>query len=610
MASDPATRLRLQDRPERSEARQRLIASGLDPVLADCLSRRGIDDPMALDPALHRLLPARGLLHIEEAADQIGTAIVSGESLLVVGDYDADGATATAVLVRGLRRLGARVSFRVPDRFRLGYGLTPGLIEEIAAEAESNPHSPEEISGLAETPGAPGPSKLPGLPHWIITVDNGISSIAGVAAAQALGIRVLVTDHHLPGPQLPETLIINPQLPDCGFPSKNLAGVGVAFYLLVAIRAWLAQRNPVQGQSEMARIDDLLPLVALGTVADLVRLDENNRRLVAQGLLRIQRGLAPPGLLALFQVAGRSPASATAQDLGFYIGPRLNAAGRMSDMAIGIRCLLTDDRQEALQAAGTLHTLNQSRRDLQALQTEAASSQTETLLRKQGTLDKALVLFDDQWHQGVVGLIAGRIKDQTHRPTLAFAPAEPGSELLKGSGRSIVGVHLRDLLARIDSLAPGLMTAFGGHAMAAGLSLPRSGLGEFTRLVAQVAEEMIDEALLAPVLLTDGPLPAQSFSLETARLLSSQIWGQGFPAPVFCNQFLVRQQRLLKDRHLRLDLVLADDPRQRVSAIWFNGPLELPNTARLAFSLDINNYLGTESLQLMVHAAETLNPIH
>lgn len=607
MTSDPATRLRLQDRPERPEARQRLIASGLDPVLADCLSRRGIDDPIALDPALHRLLPARGLLHIEDAADQIGTAILARESLLVVGDYDADGATATAVLVRGLRRLGARVSFRVPDRFRLGYGLTPGLVQEIAAEAESSLHSPEETSGLAW---APGVAKLPGLPDWIITVDNGISSIAGVAAAQALGIRVLVTDHHLPGPQLPETLIINPQLPGCGFPSKNLAGVGVAFYLLVAIRAWLAQRNPGPGQPEMARIDDLLALVALGTVADLVRLDENNRRLVAQGLLRIQRGLAPPGLLALFQVAGRSPTSATAHDLGFYIGPRLNAAGRMSDMAIGIRCLLTDDRQEAMQTAGTLHTLNQSRRDLQALQTEAASIQAETLLQQQDTLDKALVLFDDQWHQGVVGLIAGRIKDQTHRPTLAFAPAEPGSELLKGSGRSIVGVHLRDLLARLDSLAPGLMTAFGGHAMAAGLSLPRSRLREFTRLVAQVAEEVIDTELLAPVLLTDGPLPAQGFSLETARLLSSQIWGQGFPAPVFCNRFLVRQQRLLKDRHLRLDLVLADDPRQRVSAIWFNGPLALPNTARLAFSLGINDYLGTESLQLMVHAAETLNPIH
>jgi len=592
MASVPATRLRLQDRPERPEARQRLIASGLDPVLADCLSRRGIDDPMALDPALHRLLPARGLLHIEDAADQIGTAIVSGESLLVVGDYDADGATATAVLVRGLKRLGARVSFRVPDRFRLGYGLTPGLVQEIAAEANNSPSSSQ------------------GLPNWIITVDNGISSIAGVAAAQALGIRVLVTDHHLPGPQLPETLIINPQLPSCGFPSKNLAGVGVAFYLLVAIRAWLAQHNPGPGHTEMARIDDLLALVALGTVADLVRLDENNRRLVAQGLLRIQRGLAPLGLLALFEVAGRPPASATAHDLGFFIGPRLNAAGRMSDMAIGIRCLLTDDRQEALQTAGTLHTLNQSRRDLQALQTEAASIQAETLLQQQDTLGRALVLFDDQWHQGVVGLIAGRIKDQTHRPTLAFAPAEPGSELLKGSGRSIVGVHLRDLLARIDSLAPGLMTAFGGHAMAAGLSLPRSRLGEFTRLLAQVAEEVIDTELLAPVLLTDGPLPAQGFSLETARLLSSQIWGQGFPPPVFCNQFLVRQQRLLKDRHLRLDLVLADDPRQRVSAIWFNGPLELPNTARLAFSLGINDYLGTESLQLMVQAAETLNPIH
>jgi single-stranded-DNA-specific exonuclease len=598
MASDTAKTIRLKDRPQRPEARARLIASGLDPVLADCLARRGIDDPTALDPALQRLFPARGLLHMEDAADQIGTAILAGASLLVVGDYDADGATATALLVRGLQRLGARVSFRVPDRFRFGYGLTPGLVQEIAAEANSGAQSPDDASGLA------------GLPDWIITVDNGISSIAGVAAAQALGIQVLVTDHHLPGPQLPETLIINPHLPGCGFPSKNLAGVGVAFYFLVAIRAWLAQRNTGPGHVEMARIDDLLPLVALGTVADLVRLDENNRRLVAQGLLRIQRGLAPPGLLALFTVAGRLPAQATAHDLGFFIGPRLNAAGRMSDMAIGIRCLLTDDPQEALQAAGSLHALNQSRRDLQALQTETASVQAETLLQRQDAVGKALVLFDDQWHQGVVGLIAGRIKDQTHRPTLAFAPAEPGAELLKGSGRSIAGVHLRDLLARIDSLAPGLMTAFGGHAMAAGLSLPRSRLTEFTQLVRQVADEVIDEAFLSPELLTDGPLPTHGFSLSTAKLLSSQIWGQGFPAPVFCNQFLVRQQRLLKDRHLRLELVLADDPRQRVSGIWFDGPRVLPNAVRLAFSLGVNDYLGTESIQIVVHAAEELNPLH
>jgi len=598
MASMTAPILRLQERPERPEARARLIASGLDPVLADCLARRDIDDPTALDPAMHRLLPARGLLHIEDAADQIGTAILGQASLLVVGDYDADGATATAVLVRGLQRLGARVSFRVPDRFRFGYGLTPGLVQEIAAEAESGSQSPDNASGPA------------GLPDWIITVDNGISSIAGVADAQALGIRVLVTDHHLPGPQLPETLIINPHLPGCGFPSKNLAGVGVAFYLLVAIRAWLAQRSAGPGHAEMARIDDLLPLVALGTVADLVRLDENNRRLVAQGILRIRRGLAPPGLLALFQVAGRSPASATAHDLGFFIGPRLNAAGRMSDMAIGIRCLLTDDPQEALRAAGSLHTLNQSRRDLQALQTEAASIQAETLLQQRDAVGKALVLFDDRWHQGVIGLIAGRIKDQTHRPTLAFAPTEPGADLLKGSGRSIAGVHLRDLLARIDSLAPGLMTAFGGHAMAAGLSLPRGRLQEFTQLAAQVAEEVIDEALLSPELLTDGPLPARGFSLQTAKLLSSQIWGQGFPAPVFYNHFLVRQQRLLKDRHLRLELVLADDPRQRVSGIWFDGPQALPNAVQLAFTLGVNDYLGAESLQIVVHAAGELNPLH
>ena len=529
---------------------------------------------------------------MEAAAERLGTAMLSGESLMVVGDYDADGATATAVLVRGLQRLGAIVTFRVPDRFRFGYGLTPGLVQEIASESGSN-----------------------GLPHWIITVDNGISCLAGVAAAQALGIQVVITDHHLPGPALPQALIINPHLPGCGFPSKNLAGVGVAFYLLVAIRAWLSQNAPDPRPSELPRIDDLLPLVALGTVADLVQLDENNRRLVAQGLSRIQRGLAPQGLLALFAIAGRPHGLATAHDLGFFIGPRLNAAGRLSDMAIGIRCLLTDDAHDAQRLASELQTLNQSRRDMQQAQAEAATVQAEKLLGRDlsaGGLgsQKALVLFDPQWHQGVVGLIAGRVKDQSHRPTLAFAPAEPDSDLLKGSGRSIPGVHLRDLLARIDSLCPGLMTAFGGHSMAAGLSLPRSGLETFKQLLTQVAEELIDEALLAPVLTTDGPLPPQAFSLEIAKLLNDQIWGQGFSVPVFRNRFLIRQQRQLKERHLRLELVPADDPRQRVSAIWFNGPSQLPPEASLAFTLGINDYLGIESLQLIVQAAEDTEPLH
>ncbi|MEY3670154.1 MAG: exodeoxyribonuclease single-stranded DNA-specific exonuclease [Pseudomonadota bacterium] len=583
---------RLAQRPAQPMARDRLVLAGLHPVLADCLARRGVDDAAALDPALHRLLPARGLRNMEVAAREIGQAILAGQRLLIVGDYDADGATASAVMLRGLQRLGAAVSFLVPDRFRFGYGLTPGLVAELAtAEAGA-------------------------LPHWIITVDNGISSFAGIKAAQDLGIQVLVTDHHLPGPTLPEALIINPQRADCGFASKHLAGVGVAFYLVVAIRAWLAQESPQHQGQELPRIDDLLSLVALGTVADLVRLDENNRRLVQQGLLRIRRGLAPAGLLALFEAAGRPYQEATAHDLGFFIGPRLNAAGRLADMRIGIRCLTTDDPAEARALATELHTLNQARRELQQTQSESASQQAAELVAATSgpshgqAAQKALVLFDPSWHQGVVGLIAGRIKDQTHRPTLAFAPAEPGAELLKGSGRSVPGVHLRDLLARIDSLAPGLMTAFGGHAMAAGLSLPQTRLAEFTALLHQVADELVDPSLLSPILLTDGPLDPTDISLETAQALSQQIWGQGFPVPIFQNRFLVRQQHRLKDRHLKLDLVLADDPRRRLAGIWFDGPSLLPTEVVLAYQLEVNTYMGLSSLQLQIQAAEPVNPLH
>ena len=580
----------LIDRPVDTKVRDDLLAAGLHPVLADCLARRGIRSPEDLDPALHKLLPARGLRNIEIAAQNIGHAIKAKEHILVVGDYDADGATATAVLVLGLKRLGAVISFLVPDRFRFGYGLTPGLVDDIISSVDVK------------------------RPDWIVTVDNGISCAAGVSAAQSYGIQVMITDHHLPGPTLPDTLIINPQLPDCSFPSKNLAGVGVAFYLLVAVRAWLAQNQPHRADHHVPRIDDLLSLVALGTVADLVRLDENNRRLVYQGLQRIQRGLAPLGLTALFETCGRDPREATTQDLGLLIAPRLNAAGRLSDMRIGIRCLLTDSLEEAHELAAQLHDLNQSRRALQKSQTESAVQQTETLLSQwpaqHESCQRALVLYDPNWHQGVVGLIAGNIKDRVHRPTLAFAPSNPGSELLKGSGRSVPGVHLRDILARVDSLSPGLMEAFGGHAMAAGVTLKQSRLREFESRLQQVAEALIDPTLLAPILSTDGPLQSDYFDLETAKRISSQVWGQGFPVPVFRNRFLVRQQNRLKDRHLRLELVLAEDPRRRVSGIWFDGPASVPSEVTLAFCLQVNTYLGLETLQLLIQAAEGCDRLH
>ena len=566
----------LEDRSVDEALEARLAASGLNPVIARCLAGRQVQDVASLDVSLTRLPAPRLLSGVSQAAEQIGRAIVQGERFLVAGDYDADGATATAVMVLGLRRLGAQVDFIVPDRFRLGYGLTPALVDQALARANRS------------------------RPDWIITVDNGISAMAGVAHAQSLGLRVLVTDHHLPGQETPDCLIINPQLGGDDFPSRQLAGVGVAFYLVMAIRTWLAQQT--QPAREMPRIDDLLALVALGTVADLVRLDDLNRLLVSQGLRRIQKGNCPAGITALFQVAGKDPAQAQAEDLGFAIGPRLNAAGRLTDMTVGIQCLLAETHQTALPLAQQLQSLNVERREQESSSREEALLLAQALEGQQPR--RAFVLFDPKWSIGLVGLLASRVKDHFYRPSLVFGQAEDGS--LKGSGRSIPGIHLRDVLERVHTQHPGLIVAFGGHAMAAGLTLAQADqLPVFEKALEEaVAAFALDESLFENKLLTDGPLAAEAHELDLVRTMEQMVWGQGFPKPLFRNRFRIVTQQRLKDRHLRLGLQLPHAPAHRLQAIWFDAPEALPPEVELAYELQINSWQGLQSLQLLIRAAQ------
>jgi len=568
---------RLVDREVCEKSQAQLLAAGLDPVLARCLASRQVTDVESLDTSLGRLPPPRLMKRLSTAAEAIGLAIGQGQRLLIAGDYDADGATATALLVQGLGRLGGTVDFVVPDRFRLGYGLTPGLIDQWMDQRPDR------------------------RPDWIITVDNGISALEGVAHAQSLGVKVLVTDHHLPGTQLPDCLILNPQLGDETFPSKHLAGVGVAFYLVMAVRTWMAQQSPTP--REMPRIDDLLALVALGTVADLVRLDDLNRRLVSQGLGRLQRGSCSPGLTALFQVAGRAVEQASVEDLGFLIGPRLNAAGRLTDMTVGIQCLLANSLEEALPLAHQLQALNLSRREQEASSRAQAIALVEQM--PDPSQRSGLVLFDPRWNIGLVGLIASRLKDQFYRPTIVFGQAEEG--LLRGSGRSIPGIHLRDVLERIHTQQPGLLMTFGGHAMAAGLSLASQNLSAFEEAFEQTVRDFADEpSLFDNVLLTDGELEPHHHQLRTVEQLNQVIWGQGFPRPVFRNRFRLVSSQRLKEKHLRLGLQPLQSPAHRLTAIWFDAPASLEQELELAYELQINEWQGQRSLQLLVRAAQAL----
>ena len=549
-------------------ARERLEYEGVHPLLARLYAARGIARAADLDTALSALLDPSLLKGAAEAATLLADAIAAKRRLLIVADYDCDGATACAVGVRALSAFGAEVSYLVPNRFDYGYGLTPEVVR-LAAERK---------------------------PDVIITVDNGIASVDGVAEAKRLGIATLVTDHHLPGDELPAAdCIVNPNQPGCGFPSKSIAGVGVMFYVMLALRAELRKRGAFNASPE-PNLAALLDLVALGTVADVVKLDRNNRILVAQGLARIRQGKLQPGLRALFRVAGRESERASTFDLGFALGPRLNAAGRLADMSLGIECLVTDDLGQALNIAQQLDQLNRERRSIETDMQDQALAFLDTI---DATERASLSLYDPAWHQGVIGILASRVKDKLHRPVIAFARGSAGE--LKGSGRSIAGLHLRDALDLVSKRAPGLLLRFGGHATAAGLTLREENLGRFEALFEQAVQGLVSPADLTRTIETDGALEAGWMSLESARLLEREIWGQGFPAPLFSDEFDVDKQRILKDRHLKLTLRKG---AARFEAIQFNFAGSVPATVHAAYRLAVNEFNGISSVQLVLEHME------
>ncbi|RFP61306.1 single-stranded-DNA-specific exonuclease RecJ [Luteimonas weifangensis] len=554
----------------------------MPPLLQRLHAARGSSDPAQALPKLAQLLPPDTLGGLDAAVRLLDAAIAADRHIVVVGDFDCDGATACAVGVRGLRLLGARrVSHAVPNRLRHGYGLSPGLVEDLAALQ----------------------------PELLVTVDHGIACHAGIAAARARGWQVLVTDHHLPGDALPPAdAIVNPNLRGDAFPSKALAGVGVMFYVLLALRRYLCDRpdreDPtaaIHGRTARQHRPDLsalLDLVAVGTVADLVPLDRNNRALVGAGLRRLRAGQGGAGLRALIEVAGRDPATLSAADIGFALAPRLNAAGRLEDMALGIECLLSDDPGHARALATTLDRINAERRAVQQQMTEDAE-RALARIALDGTLPPALCLFDPQWHPGVVGLVASRLKDRVQRPVFAFAPAQPGGDALRGSARSIPGLHIRDLLAAVDSAQPGLIERFGGHAMAAGLSLARAALPRFEQALHLQAARLLDPALLQAELLSDGELQPHEFDIAHARLLrDGGPWGQGYPEPLFDGEFAVSAWRVVGERHLKLEL---DHHGRRLDAIEFGGwdGTPPPGRVRLAYRLQPDDYRGGDAIQLV-----------
>jgi single-stranded-DNA-specific exonuclease len=549
-------------RPCPADARAALEQSGLAPTWARLYAARGVTHPEQVAHRLPQLLAPAGLLHIEHAAALLADAIRDQQRLLIIADYDADGATACAVGVRGLRLLGAQVDYIVPNRLEHGYGLSPDIVK-LAATRQ---------------------------PDLLVTVDNGIAAVEGVAAANALGIPVLVTDHHLPGDALPDAAcIVNPNQPGCGFASKNLAGVGVMFYVLLALRAELRQRGRYEQHAE-PDLRVLLDLVALGTVADVVKLDANNRTLVENGLARMRAGKASAGVNALFRAAGRDPRRATVFDLGFMLGPRLNAAGRIDDMALGIECLLADDPARAQQLAQQLDSLNRTRRDVESDMLDEALA----ILASFNPSDShSLTAFQPDWHIGVIGILASRLKDKFHRPTVVFASAENGE--LKGSGRSIPGLHLRDALDLIDKRHPGLIVKFGGHAMAAGLSIAGGHHDEFSQAFEAVVRDLIDPADLEGMIETDGELDIAEHSYELAEQFDHAVWGQGFPAPLFTATFDVVAQRIVGEKHLKLKLA-----RGEVSfdAMRFFQSDPLPERIRAVYALMPNEFNGQQSLQL------------
>lgn len=541
--------------------------TGIDPIMARILATRGVRDAHEIDHSLAKLAPISLLGNIEAAVDLL--LACREQRIVIVGDFDADGATSTALMMRCLSQLGFdAVDSLVPNRFDFGYGLSPEIVD-VAARSE---------------------------PALIVTVDNGISSVAGTARARELGIRVLITDHHLPPPELPAAdVIINPNLPGDAYPSKNLAGVGVAFCLMAALARRIAGGDPA-----IARLPaQFLDLVALGTVADVVALDQNNRVLVEAGLQRIRARKSVPGIAALLEIAGRDPARIVATDLGFAVGPRLNAAGRLDDMSVGIRCLVTDSPTEAAELAATLDGINRQRRDVESTMQEDALADLDSITRAT-TLPDCICLYRESWHQGVVGLVASRIKEQVHRPVFAFASESNGK--LKGSGRSISGIHIRDLLAHVDATTSGLIDKFGGHAMAAGLSLDKDRLEEFERAVQAAIPQLFPGAEFSPSLLTDGNLPAAYLSLSFAEKLRTIVpWGQRFPEPVFHGQFNTVEARVVGESHLKLKVSNGAAPIDAIAFNQVSDPLPTPGERlELAYRLDVNEWRSRRSVQLMV----------
>ncbi len=590
--------LTITTRSAPSESVAALTGAGVPPLLARIYAARGVTSPRQLATDFGGLVPLSRMHNVERMAALLADAIAARERLLIIADYDSDGATACAVGMRALREFGAQVDYLVPNRFEYGYGLTP----EIVALAKSLKN-----------------------PDILITVDNGIASVDGVAAAHQLGMRVLITDHHLPGATLPDALcIINPNQPGCGFPSKHLAGVGVMFYLMLALRAELRRRGAFDGRmkdqggrrkdeggrknenqafSSLIRhpssfdrpepnLASLLDLVALGTVADVVRLDDNNRILVQQGLQRIRAGKTWPGITALMKVAGRDPAKASTYDLGFVLGPRLNAAGRLDDMSVGIECLISNDPAAAEGIARELDRLNRERRSIEAGMHDDALAALDQLSPQDSY---SLCLFDPAWHQGVIGILASRLKERWHRPVIAFARGSDGE--IKGSGRSINALHLRDALDLVSKREPGLLTRFGGHAAAAGLTLRAADFERFRTAFEAAAQALLTPADLERSIETDGALPAGVLTLETARLLEQPVWGQGFPAPTFDDDFTVAQQRIVGERHLRLRLVKDDT---EIEAMLFSHTALLPRRVRAVYRLAVNEYNGAQKLQLTI----------
>jgi single-stranded-DNA-specific exonuclease len=548
-------------------------------LLRALYANRGLTDTAEAAPGLGALEPAGALRGLDRAVALLAEQLHAGGHLLVIGDYDADGATGSALAVRGLRALGAaRVSSLVPSRFAFGYGLSPAVVEAAMTHR----------------------------PDLIITVDNGIASLAGVARARELGIPVLVTDHHLPGDQLPDAAaIVNPNQPECAFPSKHLAGVGVIFYLLAALRTHLRVTGWFDARRTEPNLAEQLDLVALGTVADVVTLDRNNRILVEQGLRRIRAGRCCPGILALLTVAGRDPTRATTTDLGFFAGPRLNAAGRLEEMSLGVECLLTDDPARAMELAQMLDGLNRRRREIEGEMKDQAELLLDAIRLDGESLPPALCLFGDDWHQGVSGIVAARIRERYHRPVIAFA--ESGDGLLRGSARSIDGLHIRDAIDWVDRHHPALIERFGGHAMAAGLTLRADCLPTFRDAFVEAVRAQLGDVPRQAEIRSDGPLPACLLTLETAEMLRlAGPWGKGFPEPRFDGVFEVRQARIVGERHLKLRVALPGG--ESIDAIGFNLGEQLSESqgrVQLAYRLDVNAYRGIHSPQLILETLQS-----